>query len=109
MDPLLTRRTRHAFNQPVDTHKTARTRTLRIVNDLGLHARSAAQLAKLAGQARGGVWIMKDGQTADATSLLDMLTLACPKGSEVTVGVDDDADLTVLERMAALIGRGFGE
>lgn len=106
---MLTRSIRHALNQFVDKHKTAHTRTLRIVNDLGLHARSAAKLAKLAGQARGGVWIMRNGQTADATSLLDMLTLACPKGTEVTVGVDDQADLPVLERMTALIRRGFGE
>ncbi len=106
---MLTRSIRHALNQLVDKHKTAQTKTLRIVNDLGLHARSAAKLAKLAGQARGGVWIMRNGETADATSLLDMLTLACPKGTEVTVGVDDEADLPVLERMTALIRRGFGE
>lgn len=105
----MTRSIRHAFNQTVEKHNTAHTRTLRIVNELGLHARSAAQLAKLAGQARGRVWIMKNGQTADATSMLDMLTLACPKGSEVTVGVDDQSDLPVLEQMAVLIRRGFGE
>jgi phosphocarrier protein HPr len=62
--------------------KTVQSRTLRIVNDLGLHARSAAKLAKLAGEASEGVWIMKNGDTADATSMLDILTLACPKGTE---------------------------
>jgi phosphocarrier protein len=89
--------------------KRAETRTLRIVNDLGLHARSAAKLAKLAGEAKGGVWIMKNGTTADATSMLDILTLACPAGTEITVGIDDVADLNTLERIAALIRSGFGE
>jgi phosphocarrier protein len=89
--------------------KPAQSRTLRIVNDLGLHARSAAKLAKLAGEANGGVWIMKNGNSADATSMLDILTLACPKGAKITVSVDDPADMNILERIAALIGSGFGE
>jgi phosphocarrier protein len=89
--------------------KSVQSRTLRIVNDLGLHARSAAMLAKLAAGARGGVWIMKNSHTADAASLLDILTLACPKGTEITVGIDDENDLEILERIAALIRSGFGE
>jgi phosphocarrier protein len=89
--------------------KTAQSRTLRIVNDLGLHARSAAKLAKLAGEASGGVWIMKNGNTADATSMLDILTRACPAGAEITVSIDDEADLNTLERIAALVRSGFGE
>ncbi|MEE4113224.1 MAG: HPr family phosphocarrier protein [Desulfobacteraceae bacterium] len=89
--------------------KMAQSRTLRIVNDLGLHARSAAKLARLAGEARGGVWIMINGSTADATSILDILTLACPAGAEITVGIDDDADLNTLERIAAMVRSGFGE
>jgi phosphocarrier protein HPr len=89
--------------------KAAHSRTLRIVNDLGLHARSAAQLAKVAAEAAGGVWIMKNGATADATSMLDVLTLACPKGSTITVSIENDADIKTLDRIEALVRRGFGE
>ena len=84
-------------------------RTLQITNELGLHARSAAKLAKLAEEATGGVWIMKNGNTADATSMLDILTLICPKGAEITVTIDDKADLNTLERIATLVRSGFGE
>lgn len=89
--------------------KAVQSRRLRIVNDLGLHARSAAKLAKLAGEANGGVWIMRNGNTADATSILDILALACPKGSEITVSIDDKADMPTLDRIAVLIRSGFGE
>ena len=89
--------------------KPAQSKTLRIVNDLGLHARSAAKLAKLAGEAGGGVWIMKNGNTADASSMLDILTLACPKGTEITVSIEDEADMNILERIVVLIRSGFGE
>ena len=93
----------------MNTKQPARTRTLRIINDLGLHARSAAKLAKLAEAASGGVWIISDGTLADATSILEILTLACPKGAEITISIDDDADATVLERMVELVRSGFGE
>jgi phosphocarrier protein len=89
--------------------KPARSRSLSIVNDLGLHARSAAKLAQLAGEATSGVWIMKNGDAADATSMLDILTLACPKGTTITVSIDDEADMPVLERICALVRSGFGE
>lgn len=89
--------------------KPARSITLRIVNALGLHARSAAQLAKIAAAAKGGIWIQKNGTTADATSLLDILTLACPMGTEIVISIDNEADLETLERIAELIRSGFGE
>ena len=84
-------------------------RTLQIVNELGLHARSAAKLAKLAGEASGGVWIKNNGDTADATSMLDIMTLVCTQGTTITVWIDDASDLNTLERIAALIRSGFGE
>lgn len=83
--------------------------TLTIVNDLGLHARSAAKLAKLASEAKGPVRIDKDGEPADAASMLDVLTLNCPKGTQVCVSIDNELDQTVLERIADLIRSGFGE
>jgi phosphocarrier protein len=89
--------------------KAVQSITLRIVNDLGLHARSAAKLAKLAAEAAGGVWIMKNGEAADATSVVDILTLACPKGSTITVSIGDEADAKTLERIDAMIRNGFGE
>jgi phosphocarrier protein HPr len=87
----------------------ARSITLTIVNALGLHARSAAKLAKLAAEAESGVWIQKNGTTADATSLLDILALACPAGTEIVVSIDNEADLDTLERIAELVRSGFGE
>ncbi len=84
-------------------------RTLMIVNELGLHARSAAKLAHLAEQAGHGVWIQKGGDAADATSMLDIMALDCPKGTHITVSIDDEADMETLERIVDLIRSGFGE
>ena len=83
--------------------------TLKIVNELGLHARAAARLAAIAQQAIGPVWIQTGTARADAASIIDILTLACPKGSAVTLEVEDPADRPILDRLAQLVREGFGE
>jgi len=84
-------------------------RTLAIPNELGLHARAAAQIARLAEEAHSGVFVIKDGQEVDASSVLDIMSLYCPCGTEVTVRITDPADVEVLNRIARLIEAGFGE
>jgi len=84
-------------------------RRVTIPNELGLHARAAAKIVSLAEQAGSQVFIIKDGQEADATSILDIIALYCPCGTEVTVRIEDPADGEILNRIARLIEAGFGE
>lgn len=85
------------------------TREVVIVNELGMHARSAAMIAKLAQQAQSKIWLEKSGERADAASIIDMLSLGCSKGSKIKVQADDRKDRPVLERIVKLIQDGFGE
>ena len=80
-----------------------------IVNELGLHARSAARIAELAQNSRAAVWVQKDAEKADASSIVDILTLACEKGSKITLIIEDKADRPILEDIVNLIETGFGE
>jgi phosphocarrier protein HPr len=80
-----------------------------ITNDLGLHARSAAKIAKLVKNVKSKVWIIRDGEKADASSIIDILTLACEKGSKITVKIDDPSDIEILNHIVELIESGFGE
>jgi phosphotransferase system HPr (HPr) family protein len=80
-----------------------------IVNELGLHARSAARIAELAQNSKAAVWVKKDAEKADASSIVDILTLACGKGSKITLIIEDKADRPILEDIVNLIQRGFGE
>ncbi len=85
------------------------TKQVIIVNELGLHARSAAKIAKLASRSKASVWIQKGNVKADASSILDILTLECEKGSEITIGIENKADYDILEVIADLVEGGFGE
>jgi len=80
-----------------------------IVNDLGMHARSAAKIAKLAQSATADIWLEKDGEQADATSIIDMLALACQKGTEISFVISDETDLGLLDAIVKLVESGFGE
>jgi phosphocarrier protein HPr len=80
-----------------------------IVNELGLHARSAARIAKLASRSKASVWIQKGSAKADASSILDILTLECEKGSKITISIENKADSDILEAIAELVEAGFGE
>ena len=80
-----------------------------IVNELGLHARSAAKIAALAQNSKAAVWVQKDAEKADASSIVDIITLACEKGSKITLTIEDKADRPILEDLVNLIETGFGE
>ena len=86
-----------------------RVKTLKIVNDLGLHARCAAKIVALAGQYRSRLYFKKNGHEVDGASILSLLTLACPKGTEVQMrAVGEDAEALV-EAMTDLFAKKFGE
>ena len=80
-----------------------------IVNELGLHARAAAMIAKAAGNAKSKLWIIKNEEEVDASSILDMLSLECSNGTKITLKVNDKADIEIFNNIASLIENGFGE
>jgi len=80
-----------------------------LINELGLHARSAAQVADIAQNSIANVWIQKDDERADASSILDILTLACARGTKIVIIIEDLADIQILNAIVDLIDSGFGE
>ena len=80
-----------------------------VVNDLGLHARSAAKIAEIARDAVSKIWLQKNEERVDAGSILDILTLACEKGSKLTIVINDRSDMKTLNRIVELVKNGFGE
>ena len=84
-------------------------RVTSIKNELGLHARSAAQIAEITRDSKGNVWLMKDEEKADASSIMDILTLACEKGTKITIIIEDSADNDILNAIVDLVDNGFGE
>jgi len=85
------------------------TGTFEITNRLGIHARVAAKLVETAQRFRAGITLEKDGVEVDGRSILDILTLDCPRGSRLTVRIDGDDAREALEAFSRLIADKCGE
>ncbi len=86
------------------------TRTFEIVNDLGMHARAATKLVQLASRFKTvEIEIEKDGQCANAKSVMGVLLLCGARGSKITVHArGTDAERAVAE-IGRLVAERFGE
>ena len=77
-------------------------REVRITNELGLHARPAAEFVKKAKAFRSDIWIIKDDKRYSADSLIDVLRANLDCGAAFTLeanGVDAEQALDRLESL----------
>jgi phosphocarrier protein len=81
----------------------------RIINALGLHARAAAQLVKVANKYKCEVWIECDGQKVNGKSIMGVLMLAAAQGMRVKIQCDGEGAAECLAEIGALIADKFGE
>lgn len=84
-------------------------RNFKIVNRLGLHARAAAQFVQTASKFSAEVTLKKDDVEVNGKSIMGILLLAAPKGTEVSVAVDGSDEEQAMTVIAELIEDGFGE
>ncbi len=82
-------------------------KTVTISNPQGLHARPAELLARLAMQFESSVEVSRNGQTVDAKSILNVLTLGAGQGSEVTLQAQGADAQDAVEALVRLIQNDF--
>ena len=84
---------------------------LKVINQLGLHARAAAQLVRLAGSFQSNIVLKRpdNGVAADAKSILSVLTLAAAKGTELTLQVEGADEKRATQAIEEIFQDGFGE
>ena len=82
---------------------------LKISNELGLHARAAAKIVGLAAQYKSALFLRKDDQEVGGGSILSILALACPKGTEIEVRTVVEYSESLMEAISLLFEQKFGE
>lgn len=84
-------------------------RTVKIVNKLGIHARPAAEIVKVASKFNSSITIVRDDLEVNGKSIMGVMMLAAECGSTIDLKADGtDAD-KALDALDALIADGFGE
>jgi phosphocarrier protein HPr len=82
-----------------------------IINRLGLHARAAAQLVRLASGFQSKIKLIRTDNSviADAKSILSVLTLAASKGVELGIEIEGDDEKAAFDAVQKIFEEGFGE
>ena len=88
---------------------SSQTRTIRIINRKGLHARASAKLAELALKLPALVTVSFEGESADARSIMDLLCLGAGMGNSVELEADGEGACEALNAVEMLFRDGFGE
>ena len=60
-------------------------RTVTVVNQLGLHARAAAKFVHLATRFESNIRVIRDTKVMDGKSIMGILLLAAARGTAITV------------------------
>ena len=80
-----------------------------IINKLGLHARAAAKLVQLSSQFASSISLEKDGEAADAKSIMEVLMLAGTKDSRLQIKAEGSDEAEAVEEIRRLIDNKFEE
>jgi len=86
-------------------------REVSITNVLGLHARAAAKLVRLANTLKSSVTLTrKDNEImADGKDILSILQLAAGFGVDISIVVEGPDEADAIERISKLFADKFGE
>jgi phosphocarrier protein len=84
-------------------------RTVRISNKRGLHARASAKFVTLASGLRATITVRKDGQEVVGTSIMGLMMLGAAMGDEIVICASGDGAQSALEAVTELVEARFGE
>lgn len=84
-------------------------RSVKIVNKLGVHARPAAEIVKLAARFKSSITIIREDMEVNGKSIMGVMMLAAECGSTILLRAEGDDEDAALDALAALVANGFGE
>jgi phosphocarrier protein len=84
-------------------------RTLRIVNEKGLHARASAKLVEVVEGFDARAEVSREGQSASGDSIMGLLMLAASKGTTIEVQTSGPDAKALADALEALVADRFGE
>lgn len=93
-----------------DSYETVK-KELVVQNKMGIHARPAAMIVRIANTYGGEVWVEKDGEQVNGKSIMGLMMLAAGKGSKLVFraeGAVEDGE-RMLGELNDLFDRRFEE
>lgn len=85
------------------------TRTVRVRNPAGLHARPCHKIVTAAIRYQSELRVACDGYEVNGKSILELMTLCAPVESSLTLRANGSDAEEMVEAVAAIVDGGFGE
>ncbi len=85
------------------------TKTLKIVNEKGLHARASAKLVEVVEAFDATAEVSRDGMSALGDSIMGLLMLAASKGTSIEIETRGADAIALADALEALVADRFGE
>jgi phosphotransferase system HPr (HPr) family protein len=83
--------------------------TLTIIHEVGLHARPASMFVQTAAKYGSDIEVTHGETTANAKSILGVLTLGAHKGAEIAIKAEGEDAEEALQALEQLVLDNFGE
>lgn len=94
----------------VSAQENIQERQLVVKNKLGIHARPAAMIVRVANRYNSTeVWVKKGGESVNAKSIMGLMMLAAAQGSKLVFTAEGPDAVILLNEMEALFTRQFEE
>ena len=85
------------------------TRSVTVVNQLGMHARAAARFVHLATRFEAHIRVGRNSKVMDGKSIMGILLLAAARGTTITISADGSDEEAAVDALIQLVESGFGE
>jgi len=85
------------------------TRELEVVNELGIHARPAQHIVKIASRYKAELTLVKDGHRINGKSIMGVLMLAAEQGSTIRLEAEGEGAAELLAEIEQLFRDRFYE
>lgn len=80
-----------------------------INNKMGLHARPASKFVKTASTYTSKVTVSANGKSADAKSILMVMSMSITKGTEIKISAEGSDEKECILALTELVKSNFGE
>ncbi|MET0240346.1 MAG: HPr family phosphocarrier protein [Sphingobium sp.] len=87
----------------------ALTKTVKITNRRGLHARASAKFVTMASGVAADVRVAKDGPAVVGTSIMGLMMLGAAMGDSITISTSGNGAEAALDLLVGLVEDKFGE
>ena len=83
--------------------------TVKVLNQVGLHARPATFFIQKSNEFKSSIWVEKDERRVNAKSLLGVLSLGIAGDTEITILADGVDEEEAVNALVKLIESGFAD